>query len=124
MNTGEQPFGEERRDASRVLEQHVAQVWATSIADHDGEGLFRLGTACLEVADATPDAGRRTLLSSVAYTLLLQAGSEDAVVGTRIVAICAREPGVGERGRETSQVIADLGRKFGEDGRPLDDDVA
>jgi len=121
MNTGEQPLGEERRDASRVLEQHVAQVCAASIADHDGEGLFRLGTACLEVAEATLDAGRRRLLSSVAYTLLVHAGTEDAVIGTRIAGICAREAGIGERGRETAQVIADLGRKFGDDGRPRDD---
>lgn len=120
MNTGEPPFGEERRDPDRALEQHVAQVWAASIADHDGEGLFRLGTACLEVAESTPDEGRRTLLSSLAYSLLVHAGSEEALIGMRIVRICAREQGLGERRSETAQVIAALGRQFGEDGRPRD----
>jgi hypothetical protein len=89
--------------------QHVAQVWAAPIADLDPAGLFRLGAACLDAADASADAERSGLLASVAYSLLSYAGSREQAVGTDIARLCAREQQAGRNRPETARVIADLG---------------
>ncbi len=98
---------EERRD--EYVLQHVAQVWAEPIADLDPAGLFRLGAACLDAADESPDADRAGLLASVAYALLAYAGGQEDAVGIDIARLCDREQQGGENRPETARVIADLG---------------
>src|SRR5690349_21661446 len=88
--------------------QHVAQVWVAPIADLDPAGLFRLGAACLDAADASPDSGRRELLASVASSLLVYAGRNDGHVGARIGQLCAREQARQANRAETARVIDGL----------------
>lgn len=91
MNAGENPLDEDRREPDHDLNQHVAQVWAAPIADLDVAGLFRLGTACLDVAETTAYSERCTLLSGVAFALLVYAGGKDKEIGGHIARLCDRE---------------------------------
>jgi hypothetical protein len=123
MNAGEIPMDDDRRDPDHDLNQHVAQVWAAPIADLDVVGLFRLGTACLDVADATADPERCALLSGVAFALLMYAGSNDKTIGASILRLCDRERARADRRTETARVIAELEEQFragGEDGEERD----
>jgi hypothetical protein len=103
---------EERRDEQML--QHVAQVWAAPIADLEPAGLFRLGAACLDAADASVDADRRGLLASVAYSLLSYAATQQQAVGVDIAKLCERERNAGSNWPETARVIADLGARLPE----------
>jgi hypothetical protein len=104
MSVGPRP--EERRDEQ--MQTHVAQVWADPIAHRDPEGLFHLGAACLDLADATADPDRRALLASVALSLLAYAGRNDGSVGSRIERLCERERARAENQAETARAIAEL----------------
>jgi hypothetical protein len=112
MKPEESPTDDDRRDPDASIQQHVAQVWADSIARLDVDGLFRLGTACLEVAEGTADPRRGDLVSSVAFSLLAYAGGEDPVIGARIAHLCEREQQAAGHRAGTARVIADLGEKF------------
>jgi hypothetical protein len=103
--TGAEP-PEERRDEQ--MQTHVAQVWADPIAHRDPEGLFHLGAACLDLADASADAERRGLLASIALSLLAYAGRNDGAVGSRIEQLCDRERARAENQAETARAIAEL----------------
>ncbi len=112
MSVGENPLEDERRDPGHDPQQHVAQVWAAPIADLDFDGLFRLGTACLDVAEATDDPERSALLCEVALTLLAYAGGKDPVVGEHIARLCDRELATVAPQSEIARVIAELERQF------------
>jgi hypothetical protein len=90
------------------MQTHVAQVWADPIAHRDPEGLFHLGAACLDLADATADADRRGLLASVALSLLSYAGRNDRAVRSRIEQLCDRERSRAENRAETARALAEL----------------
>ena len=112
MSVGENPTDDDRRDPDHDLQQHVAQVWAAPIADLDVVGLFRLGTACLDVAEATADSERCALLSAVALSLLAYAGRKDKVVGEHIARLCDREQAAVGARAEIARVIAQLEEQF------------
>lgn len=97
---------EERREDS--MHQHVAQVWAAPLSDRGPVGLWRLGVACLDAADGSPEPARRELLASVARALLVYAAEHDPEVRAEIVKLCDRERGHGENEPETARVIAEL----------------
>ena len=113
MSAGENPTDDDRRDPDPYPQQHVAQVWAAPIADLDEGGLFRLGTACLDVAEATADPERCALLSSVALALLVYAGSQDKLIREQIARMCEREQAAVERRAEITRVITELEEQFG-----------
>ena len=92
--------------------QHVARVWAAPIADLDPAGLFQFGTACLDLAEATAEPERCTLLCTVAFSLLEYAGTKDQVIGSRIARICDREKAVAEYRPEMARLIAKLAQEF------------
>src|SRR5262245_35958482 len=94
---------EDRRDDQML--SHAAQVWAESIADREPADLFRMGAACLDLADGATDADRRELLAAVAFSLLVYAGRHDAAIAARIEQLCERERARGENQAETSRVI-------------------
>jgi hypothetical protein len=112
MSAGENTLDDDRRDPGHDVQQHVAQVWATSIADLDAAGLFRLGTACLDLAEATADPERCALLSSVALTLLVYAGGKETHVAEHIARLCNREQQAAEPRAEIARVIAELEEQF------------
>lgn len=121
MNVGENPMDEDRREPDHDLNQHVAQVWAAPIADLDVAGLFRLGTACLDVAETTADSERCALLSGVAFALLVYAGGKDKAIGGHIARLCDREQARTDRRAETAHVIAELEEQFRAEGEDIDD---
>jgi hypothetical protein len=112
MTVGENPMDDDRRAPGDDVQQHVAQVWAAPIADLDELGLFRLGTACLDVAEATPDPERCALLSEVAFALLTYTGAKNAVLREHIVRLCDREQQGAEPRPEIARVIAELEEQF------------
>ena len=112
MSGGENPMDDDRRDPDPYPQQHVAQVWAAPIADLDEGGLFRLGTACLDMAEATADSERCALLAGVAFALLEYSGSRDKLIGEQILRMCDREQAAVERRPEIARVITELEEQF------------